>query len=166
MTRRHGGQAIPPVHTRVCPCTRPSLRASWAAPPCPIRGRAWQHSARIVVYSERAPPRGVGSCFNSDFRKIDVAAAVSRRAPGVGLERALRARLAGRAGAAIQAAGSGGRQSCFGPGAAAATRLTAQGAAPPAIAKAPAAAPAPAKTAAKTVAQAQPVIAPPPDAKV
>ncbi len=47
----------------------------------------------------------------------------------------------------------------------AAARLTAQPVAPPAIAKAPAAAPAPAKTC-KTVAQAQPVIAPPPDAKV
>ena len=44
----------------------------------------------------------------------------------------------------------------------AAARLTAQPVPPPAIAKAPAAAPAPAKT----VAQAQPVIAPQPDAKV
>jgi len=44
----------------------------------------------------------------------------------------------------------------------AAARLTAQPVAPPVIAKAPAAAPAPAKT----VAQAQPVIAPPPEAKV
>ena len=171
MTRRHGGQAIPPVHTRVCPCTRPSLRASWAAPPCPIRGRAWQHSAQILVYPERAPPWGVDSCFKSEFSEnrcrcccISPCSWCRSRAcssGSTGWPRRRRNTSRRQWWPPIMLRSRRCRR-CVISAPTPPRALTAQPVAPPAIAKAPAAAPAPAKT----VAQAQPVIAPPPDAKV